>query len=269
MDKDKVYQSEDKLPSTFLASVDIIIPFHGQYKQVEVLLDSIFRLTRSNYYNVCIVDDASPNSSFIQSIDRNAKRIAEKRKSTNIVKTIRLDEQRGFAGAAKAGLDQTENPYVCFVNSDCKIETINWLRKMGECLLNNKDQGVRMVAPLTNNHVDGHEQQLGTKESMSEEIYVLKDGEFLSLYCFMCHRELFTRCGGFLKEYEFGYYEDVEFAKRMQKFGFKQAVCKSSWIYHEGQSTIKPLWRSNPESQYIMEEENRKRCIEDMKKLIK
>lgn len=254
-----------EIPSDFFAKVDIIIPFHGQYDKLLALVDSIFRFTRSNYYQLCLVDDASANSSFLGTIAKNAEKSANLRKMDNIVKTVRLDQQLGFAGAAKAGFDATVNPYVCFVNSDCKVEDVNWLRSMGECLLKYKSQGVRMVSPVTNNAVGGHEAQEGKREERLEDPVILGDGDFLSLYCFMCHRELFNRCGGFLKEYPFGYYEDVEFANRMQKHGFKQAVCRNSWISHEGQATIKPLWRSNPSSRNIMEKDNRQRCIADMK----
>jgi len=253
------------VPSIFNSPVDIICPFHGQYEKLTVLLDSIFRLTRSNYYKICIVDDASPNSQFIETIGKASKKNSERRNSDNVVQTIRLNEQRGFAGALKAGFEATENPYVCFMNSDCKIEDVNWLRAMGECLLSMKPQNVRMVAPVTNNAVGGHPLQTGEKFIRSKEHVILEKEEFLSMYCFLCHRELFNRCGGFLKEYPFGFYEDVEFAARMQKHGFKQAVCRDSWIHHEGQLTVRSVWRSNPDIQNIMENENREKCIADIK----
>jgi GT2 family glycosyltransferase len=79
---------------------------------------------------------------------------------------------------------------------------------------------------------------------------------------------LFSRVGGFLKNYPYGYYEDEEFAARLRKYGYKQAVCRSSWVHHEGACTIRSIWRANPNLRKVMEEENRDRCIEDMKKLI-
>ena len=72
-----------EIPSKFTSIVDIIIPFHGQYDKLTNLLQSIFRLTRSNYYNVCIVDDASPNPHFINTLKRNAEKNATRRKSDN------------------------------------------------------------------------------------------------------------------------------------------------------------------------------------------
>ncbi len=257
------------LPSTFTANVDIIIPYHGQYELMTSLVQSIFRVTRSNYYEICVVDDGSPNAAFFETLNHNANKNAERRKTTSNFKAIRLPEQVGFAGALKAGFEATQNPYVCFINSDCLIEDSNWLRAMGECLLSLKDQGVRMVAPVTNNPVDGHPAQQGDRFKRDPEPVVLDSDEFLTMYCFMCHRELFSRCGGFLKEYPYGYFEDQEFAARMNKHGFKQAVCRSSWVHHEGMATIVPLWRSTPQAREVMEVKNRERCIDDMKSLRK
>ena len=268
MENDNNFAPPIALASNFYTPVDIIIPYHGQYEKLNTLLDSIFRLTRSNYYKVYIVDDASPNAQFIKILEKNAARNANVRRIENNIKTIRLNEQRGFAGAIKAGFDVSESPYVCFINSDCKIETIHWLRSLGECLLRLKSQNVRMVCPMTNNSVGGHPAQTAKEKFVPTEDVILENGDFLSMYCFMCHRELFNHCGGFIKEYPYGFFEDEEFGARMQHYGFKQAVCGDSWVYHEGQSTIKSIWREKPEIEVIMQEENRKRCIADMKKLL-
>lgn len=251
--------------SNFDWPVDIIVPFHGQYERVAKLIESIFQLTRSNYYTLTVVDDASPNDSFIKTIAKNGKRA---------VKALRTKTQRGFAGALQVGFDRTQLPYVCCVNSDCVVKDINWLRSMGEALLRNRDSGVKMVSPKTNNPVGGCELQFGEKLQLhgAEEdirrglVEVLPEEEYLSLYCFMCHRELFKRIG-FLKHYPYGYYEDEEFAKRMIHHGYRQGVVVNSWIYHEGEVTIKNLWRRNPQLQNVMKKENRVRALEDIKKL--
>ena len=244
--------------------VDIIIPYHGQYDKVTRLLESIFKLTRTNRYNICLVDDCSKNEDFLLRMEE----IARKRGFQSIFKGIRLEEHKGFVSAIKAGFEATQNPYVCFVNSDCKVEDPNWLRSMGSCLQNLKSKNVRMVAPMTGKIVGGNVNQKGDKSSLDDEHYILEgDNEFLSLYCFMCHRELFDRCGGFFKEYPYGFYEDMEFSFRMRKKGFKQAVCRTSWIYHEGSCTIKDLWKKDSRIRDVMEKDNRERCIADMKQI--
>jgi GT2 family glycosyltransferase len=257
----KTKYSKIEVPSLFNAPVDIVIPFHGQYEKVTALLESIYRYTRSNYITITLMDDCSPNETFLTNVSKNIQ------KRTNLFNAIRGVEQRGFAGASKVAFERTENPYVCLLNSDCLIEDGNWLRALGETLLALKSEGVRMVAPLTNNAVGGHDAQQGERADRSDDHVILTGEEHLSMYCVLCHRELFARCGGFLQEYPYGFYEDVEFAWRMRKYDFKQAVCRSSWVQHEGMATITGLWRKDEKIRTVMEEENHQRCLEDIKRL--
>lgn len=253
--------------SNFDAQVDIIIPFHGQYERVSALLDSLFKLTRSNHYRIYLVDDCSPNSQFLTTIQLNSSKHAERLRRENVVVGIRNEEQKGFAGACKVGFDAGESSYVCFLNSDCLIKDTGWLRNMGETLLNLKPQGVRMVSAMTNNPMDGDSAQLGQPFVPNGEDVILSDDSYLSMYCFLCHRQLFDHVGGFLKEYPYGGFEDQEFAARMRKHGFKQAVSRNSWVHHEGGATFKSLLRANPNLQDVIEKDNRSQCIADMKQL--
>jgi GT2 family glycosyltransferase len=253
--------------SDFDAQVDIIIPFHGQYEKVTDLVESIYRCTRSNYFTVTLVDDHSPNESFINHIAHNLNRSISRTKSPNKFNAVRGKEQRGFAACLEIGFERTESPFVCFMNSDCMVEDPNWLKSMGETLLKLKGESVRMVAPITNEPVEGDPAQKGDRTDRTLDHVIIEDDSHLSWVCVLCHRELFARCGGFLKPYPYGYYEDEEFAGRMRKYGFKQAVAKSSWVYHEGRATVKSLWRKDPAIRKIMEEENRERCIADLKSI--
>lgn len=247
-----------EVPSKFYHEVDIIVPFYGQYNKVTTLVESIFRFTRSNYYNLHLVDDHSPNESFIKKVANNAR----KRNVTNF-KAMRCETQKGFGGACQAAFDRSTAPFVCFVNSDCCVEDLSWLRAMGECLLSLREEGVRMVSAKTNNPVEGDPAQEGKKGVVVDD-FVLSPKSHLSFYCFMCHRDLFSQCGGFLKNYPFGGYEDTEFAYRMSKRGYKQAVAGKSWIYHEGEASIKFLWQKNPRAKKVMTEDNYNQCLADI-----
>jgi len=249
----------------FNSVVDIIIPFHGQYKEVTRAVESIMRCTQNGQYKICLVDDCSPNEYYL----------GEFLAQIPSLKLIRCEERKGFGGAIEAGFNATNNPYCVFMNSDCVVEDLGWLRNLGDTLVKLKSKNVRMVAPLTNNAVGGISQQVMSKEDFnlgdrtdrSDAILDVKQGEYLSMYCFMCHRELFRRCGGFIKNYPYGWYEDMEFAHRMNHFGYKQAVATTSWIYHEGECTIKELWRRDQASRAIMTESNEARCKQDLQKL--
>ena len=253
--------------SEFMAPVDIIIPFHGQYNKVTSLIESIYSKTRSNYIQIYLIDDCSPNAEFVETITSNISKTSNNRGIENNFHAYRSTDRVGFAGAMKKAFDKGESPYVCFLNSDCIIEDPRWLQTMGEALMQHRDKGVRMVAPVTNNAVGGDSAQEGLKYERENELVVLEKESHLSLYCVMCHRQLFDKCGGFFKDYPYGYYEDEEFAGRMNHHGFKQAVCRNAWIYHEGMATVKEIWKTDATLQDVMKVENRERCIEDLKNL--
>lgn len=257
-------------PSIFSSAVSIVVPFHGQYELCTKLVESITFYTKSNYYELCIVDDASPNKSYLTALEANLTKQYSNRRggspnqnSIATIKCIRSSEHLGFGGAIKLGFEHTTHPYVVFINSDCVIEDPNWLRAMGETLLNFKSENVRMVSALTNNPVNGTEKQRGVKGQEREDGILEKD-ECLSLYCFMAHRELFGRIGGFIKEYPIGCYEDEEIARRMQRYGYKQGVSGKSWVYHLGEATIKSILRKDPSLQDVIED-NYERCLEDLR----
>ena len=98
--------------SDFHSQVDIIIPYHGQYEKVMTLLESIFRLTRSNFYKVIVVDDCSPNESYIKAIRDNSVKNAVRNQQPEFLTAIRTEEQKGFGGACEAGYLAGESPYV-------------------------------------------------------------------------------------------------------------------------------------------------------------
>jgi O-antigen biosynthesis protein len=230
--------------------VDIIIPFYKCYDRVAKLVESIWLTTRSNPYRICLVDDASPNADFIKNFKDQPQTMV-----------VRSEKRLGFGGALKLGYDSTNLPWVLFLNSDCEVQEPGWMVEMGRSLLALKEKGVRMVSARTNNAVGGHNAQHGEKRNPSQDV-IIEEG-FLSLFCCMCHRQIFQHIGGFIKPYPLAGYEDQELAYRMRACGFKQAVCGKSWIFHEGYTTIDVVCREDIKNVDIMEQ-NRELCFRDI-----
>lgn len=217
------------------SKIDIIIPFHGQYDKVWDLVKSILHATKTPY-KIYLVDDASPNKSFIN-----------KMKDVPNTSIIRSETHLGFGGALQLGFKASGSPWVCFLNSDCLIKQSNWLAEMGKSLLDLKDKKVRMVSARTNNPGFDADPRLKLEffqDETTENDIILDGDNYLPLYCVMCHRDLFQHIGGFVKNYPVGWYEDQELAKRMRHYGYKQAICTKSWVYHEGEATLKEMWRN-------------------------
>jgi len=256
----------------FCSPVDIIIPFYGQYEKTERLITSILQLTTSSWYNLCLVDDCSKNSSFIRALSKT-----QRKRNQAPITCIRNTEQKGFGGALEVGYNATKYPWVVFMNSDCEVVNTNWLKNLGNCMLNHKSSGVKMVAAKSNNCVNGDSKMQADKPEVTQnevfeaqpDIILGEEDDYLSFYCVMCHRDLFKKTGGFIKNYPYGYFEDEEFAWRMKRYGYKQAIAGNSWVYHEGDATIKALWNRNARAKKTMLEENRQRCLNDIKNFVK
>jgi glycosyltransferase involved in cell wall biosynthesis len=239
-------------PSFGRSPVDIIVPFHGCYDKVIRLIEGVYKV-RSNPYQLTLVDDGSPNKGFLTQIE-----------SLPQLNCIRLEKQRGFGAALRAGYEATKQPWVMFMHSDCEIEDPLWMIQLGQTMMELKDQGVKMVSARTNNPTCDDRRFIASHGMKSDHV-ILSPGDVMPLYCAMCHRDLFQHIGGFIKEYPYAMYEDQELSHRMSAFGFKQAISGTSWIKHIGNSTIGEVLRSDPQAESQMEA-NYDRCISDMRK---
>lgn len=232
-----------------LCKVDIIIPFHGEYNALSRLVESIWRNTWTNVYNLILVDDASPNAKFIQNL-----------KGVHNIQAIRMEQQSGFAASVNAGIAASKENYVCIMHSDVEVTHPHWLSSMGETLLKLRDKGVKLVGSRSNNPLSDCP---GLKAAKLEHVEDTIVEEPLPLYCAIAHRQLFKHTGN-LKEYPYAWYEDEYLFWKMKKLGFKQAISGKSWVKHEGQLTINSIWQAKPEVRDIMES-SREQCVNDIK----
>ena len=254
-DKGLVHKAPPITNSGFREEVGIILPFHGRYDCVLKCVESIYKLTKTNPYKIYLVDDGSPNVNFMTGF-----------KKSNKIIPVRLNTQVGYASACEAGFAKSTEPFLVFLHSDCVVEEGNWLKSMGETLLKLQPQRVRMVGPLSNNPLGGDERQKANKNEQHPSRTVILEDTHISSCCFMVQRDLFEQTRGFLKNYPLGYWEDEEFAHRMRHFRLKQAICGTSWVRHVGEETYKEIFRKNPNLLKVIDE-NRERCIQDMRAL--
>lgn len=220
----------------FMAPVEIIVPFYGEQASVAKLMTSIFNTVHTNRYLITLVDDGSINDSFIKDIDR---------KKIPGVRCFRNDKSMGFGAAINMALKTPRNKdisWITIMHSDVFVEDNHWLSSLGESMNILKTQGVKMIAPTTNNSLSQLSELTGSKGERKDD-FILEDG-YLPMYCVLAHRQLFEKVG-YLKEYPYAGCEAEEFAIRMKSMGYKQAVCGSSWVNHKGEGTLEKLKKNN------------------------
>lgn len=227
---DKIFTTKPIEYKPFLMSaVEIVIPFHNQQSKVISLMNDIFLTVQKNRYLITLVDDGSSYKDFTQHL---------KDKKIQGVRYLKHDNCRGFGASINTAL---ANPfrkdinYVVILHSDVRISDQNWLFNMGQSLATLKDSGVKMVSAMSDNPLVDEPALKSAKGTVKQD--VILNGGFLPMYCVLAHRELFSRVGGF-KEYPYAGIEVEEYATRMRRMNYLQAVCGKSWVSHEGRGTL-------------------------------
>lgn len=238
--------------------VDILIPYHGQYKLVRELIGSIFLYTRNVPFRITIIDDGSPNAAYFSTLAQ-----------LDSIDGVRSEECKGLGAAINLGLKVTKRPWVVILNSDCIIDEIKWLHDLHDSLTSMMPNKVGFVSARSNNP-PGNNPLLKCSKELRKDIEDQVSEQPLPLFCCMMPRILFDKVGYF-KEYPYGWYEDEEFYWRMKKHGYKQGISGKSWVRHLGGengigATVNELWNENPDIKTIMEN-NRLKCLGDLKKL--
>lgn len=232
-------------------AVDILLPYHGQYESVSRCIGSIFSCTPNQDYQIILIDDASPNTSYFRNLTTNRKK----------VKGVQLEEQVGFGGALAAGFEISKNPLILILHSDVWVDNINWLANLQRGLGRLKNEGIKLVCAKSNDP--------GTSISYDKKMFQAAESSntivetACPLLCALCHRDLFTRIGGFIKKYPFAWYEDEELFWRMKYYGYKQAIIGNSFVHHDGGLTVTEVLKSNPKARRTMEN-NHSLCLDDI-----
>lgn len=212
-----------KLNPFYMSDVEIIIPFHGEQNRVIKIVDSIIKTVQTNRFSITLVNDGS-DKDCLEDLKKMGIRILHQK-------------QKGFGAAVNLALKTPIHniPWVLICHSDVIFEYNSWLSNLGQTMINLKEKGIKMVSPATNNPTCNTRELLSCKNEVRED-KVIKNG-FLPMYTALAHRELFNKVG-LIKECPYAGTEVEEYAWRMNKMGFKQAVSGESWVNHIGRATL-------------------------------
>jgi GT2 family glycosyltransferase len=239
---EKVLKTTLEVEPFHMVPVEIIIPIHNEHAKVVRLFSDIFKTVSRNRYLITLVDDGSENKEFLLQL---------REKKLPGLRYLKHDKCMGFGASVNTALKDPFNSsisYVAIMHSDVILKETNWLFNLGKSLLSLRSQNVKMISPLTDNPVVDN-LVLKSAHNQKKEDVVLQDG-FLPMYCVLSHRELFKKVG-LLKELPYAGGEAQEFAWRMRKNGFKQGVCGSSWVGHEGSASLNH-YKNNQKVQQIL-----------------
>jgi len=110
--------------------IDVIIPAYNAHNTIENTIRSIISQTWKDKIKITIVDDVS---------QKDYKEIVEKYKSEIEIQTIRLEKNSGPGVARRVGQEQTNNPYIAFIDADDIYTDMLFFQGAFEALESNKN----------------------------------------------------------------------------------------------------------------------------------
>lgn len=226
------------------ASINIVILNWNGYNDTSELLESLFKITYSNY-KIIVVDNNSENDE----LEKLKKNYSDK------VQIIPCKENLGYAGGNNVGIKfsfEEKADFVLLLNNDTTVEP-NFLEPLVNKIISSEQIGI--TAPQINYFNEPHIvwsaggkiswlKGSGFAESNKMETEADKSDKqvsFVSGCCMLVKREVFLNVGLFDENY-FLYNEDSDLCLRTLKSGYEIYISPQSKIYHKvNSSTEKKL----------------------------
>jgi GT2 family glycosyltransferase/2-polyprenyl-3-methyl-5-hydroxy-6-metoxy-1,4-benzoquinol methylase/glycosyltransferase involved in cell wall biosynthesis len=230
-----------RVPATVRAALraSVVVPVCNAVEYTRACLDEL--ALRGRDLEVVVVDNGSSDGT------------RELLAGRPHVRTIRNEENRGFAGAVNQGLAAATAPIVCVLNNDTLL-TDGWLEPLIARL--EDDPRTALAGPCTSyakgrQQVDlaGGERPLRDLDDMRElaarwcerERGRSEDVAFLSGFCFVARRADLLPLGGLASEYGRGTFEDDELCRRLRRAGRRLVIARDSFVWHFGNRTFQAL----------------------------
>ncbi|HTC26256.1 glycosyltransferase [Dyella sp.] len=210
--------------------VSVIIPVHGKLAYTLTCLRSVAKHSAATFFEVIVVDDASPDASAaaLQTIDGLRVHINA--------------ENLGFVGSCNAGAALARGEYLLFLNNDTQV-TAGWMDALVRCFRDEPDCGLagsRLLYP------DGRLQEaggwvfsdasawnVGRFDARNESPYrYRRRTDYVSGASMMIRRDRFETLGRFDQRYQPAYYEDTDLAFAVRASGLSVFYEPNSVVVH-------------------------------------
>jgi GT2 family glycosyltransferase len=218
--------------------VSIITVTYGTGPVVLEMLDAVARYTPVTH-EVIVVDNLPGDG---------RTRTAELLVSRSDVQLIEADENFGFSGGNNLGAHRAAGEFLCFLNADV-IVADGWLEPLLAAL---DDPIVGIAAPVLVDpdgslqeagqllYPDGCTAAVGGPEVMRHDLSQAfsRDVDYASAACWLVRRDEFLALGGFDERYRPAYFEDVDYALRLEQVGQRtRLVAGTPVVHHHGKAT--------------------------------
>lgn len=223
------------IPAFDKPRVSIVIPTFNHADDVIRCVESIAQISDETTYEILVVDDCSSEYEH-----RMMSRISG-------VNLVRLEENRGFAGACQAGIDKARGEFILLLNNDTEVFP-GWLDALVAEMDENPDTGIAGSMIIRTDFrlqeaggviwADGTGTHYASGQWPTRGFARYRRSvDFCSGASLLVRRAVWEAVGGFDPRLAPAYYEDVDLCFAAREFGFQTVYVPNSVILHrEGTS---------------------------------
>ena len=208
----------------------IVIPVHDRAGLTRQCVDTVLREPPAVAFELIVVDDASQ--------DETPEVLAG---FGDRLRSVRLDENTGFAGACNAGAREAAGELLVFLNNDT-IPVAGWLDALVAHADAHPDAGIVGAKLLFPNETVQHAGVVICQDGNPRHIYagfpaahpvVNRSRRFqaVTAACMLVRREAFDAAGGFDEAYR-NCLEDTDLCLQAGARGYEVRYCHDSVLYH-------------------------------------
>ncbi len=231
------------------AKVSIIIPTKNQYDFISKCLNSIYKHSNYDNYEILIIDTGSDEQSVF---DLYQKFLTEK----NNFKVLNWQKTFNFSSVCNYGAEKAKGDYYLFLNNDTELLSADCLERMlglaqlehvgavGAKLLypDRKIQHLGGLLGITGDPnqigIAGHAYRGQDEFFRNFDRLAIKNYSFVTGACLMIKKEKFLEVNGFDEQFQIAF-NDIDFCLRLNNKGYFQVVEPYVELLHKESASLK------------------------------
>lgn len=215
------------------------------YNQLETatkpFMESLYKYTDSKLFELIVINNGSTDGSleFLENLKSTKKNIT----------IINNTQNEGYSKGVNQGLKVANGDYFFILNNDVMF-TPDWLNNMVKILKENNDIGI--LSPMTN-YCFVDKQLIHDAKEITSNNYEMLYAQYLDsqnefeyndkviFFCWAMRREVFKQVGYLDEKFGLAWFEDDDYSLRTLYQGYKVAIAKKVFVFHNHSQTTKEL----------------------------
>ncbi len=218
--------------------VSIIIPTRDHAKLLQKCIDSVLSKTSYANYEILIVDNGSRERETLEYL----KFLSQWRN----IRVIRDDRPFNFSALNNLAVAQAKGEYLCLLNNDTEVITVDWLDEMLSHAVRPRSGAVGAALWYPNATLQHGGVMVGIGDLAGHMHHLMPLGQFgyfaraaltqnvtaVTAACMVVRKSIYQEVGGFNEELAVAF-NDVDFCLRVQRAGYRNIYTPYAHLLHD------------------------------------